>query len=68
MDPATIQVENDPRFKAGVRLRRAGRHEAAVNLLTEVMALATEGRSDAAQNDPKLAPLYYERRGRADNR
>ena len=56
MDPPAF--ENDHRYKAGMRLRRAGRFEAAASLLAEVMAVATEGKDDAAQNHPALAPLH----------
>ena len=51
---------SDPRYRAGVRLRRGGRFEAAANLLAEVLTLATEGAPDERQLDPALAPLYYE--------
>ena len=51
---------SDPRYRAGVRLRRGGRFEAAANLLAEVLTLATEGAPDERQLDPTLAPLYYE--------
>lgn len=50
----------DPRYRAGVKLRRGGRFEAAANLLGEVLALATENQPDERQLDPELAPLYYE--------
>ena len=53
---ATPTIAGDPRFIAGKRMRRAGRFEQAVQLLTEVLAVATEGKSEEEQ----LAPVYYE--------
>ena len=35
-----MSIINDPRFVAGKRMRRAGRFEQAVQLLTEVMVRA----------------------------
>ena len=57
---ATPTIAGDPRFIAGKRMRRAGRFEQAVQLLTEVLAVATEGKSEAEQLAPALAPVYYE--------
>ena len=57
---ATPTIAGDPRFIAGKRMRRAGRFEQAVQLLTEVLAVATEGKSEEEQLAPALAPVYYE--------
>ena len=50
---------SDPRYRAGVRLRRGGRFEAAANLLAEVLTLATAGARDARELAPPRAPRYY---------
>ena len=50
----------DPRFVAAQRLRAKGRHEAAVQLLADLLLAATEGKSEQEQMSFELAPMYYE--------
>ncbi|KAJ1461954.1 hypothetical protein M885DRAFT_610850 [Pelagophyceae sp. CCMP2097] len=51
---------NDPRFVGGVRLRKSGRYESAVTLLSEVTRVATADVDADAQLSVDLAPLYLE--------
>lgn len=51
---------SDPRFVAAQRLRAKGRHEAAVQMLSDLLLAATEGKSEEEQMSFDLAPLYYE--------
>lgn len=53
-------MEGDPRLVAAKKLRLKGRNETAVQMLSDLLLAATEGRSDGEQMGLELAPLYYE--------